>query len=370
MKRRAQLFSKVAIAAIAAGAAWLGGSQSAHANPMDIAPERLATCANPAAGCGTEGNYLRADNAAWGKLIASYGMAIAPSAMHPARTTGYGGFEMSLFGTITTVANGEDYMKKGTEGAINGGKFPTSNGTPDGTLQVYGVTARKGLPYGFEIQGNVGYMANTELTMLGGGIRFAPLEGFRTGALGVLPDISVGGYVNTLTGTNKVKLTVPALDVQVSKPFSIANQLIFQPYIGWQMLWIDGDSGVVDGTPAVDGLKNCNARPPTDKEIAAGDDGGFRCQSGGAGSPLGPPDAKANAAKLDMNNNMVFNRVRLRRQRLFIGLAFRYEIAHILLHAMTELADPSAGADGDTEKARFSSMAKQWTFGMMTGVSW
>jgi len=158
-------------------------STRASANPMDLAPERLGNCnptpgspeaalpcgesAFPAGGGSAIGNYVQPDNAAWAKLVSQYAMAIAPTAMHPARTTGYGGFEFSLFGTLTTVSKDESFMHKGTEGAIAGGKFPQENSSPDSVLAVYGITGRKGLPYGFEIQGSAGYVANTELAVLG-----------------------------------------------------------------------------------------------------------------------------------------------------------------------------------------------------------
>jgi hypothetical protein len=340
----------------------------ASANPMDLAPERLANCdpnfktswgatlpcgsfaGNPAGGT-AEGNYVRPDNAAWAKLVSQYAMAIAPSAMHPARTTGYGGFELSLFGTLTSMSKSQDFMKNGTEGAITGGKFPSRNDSPDGVLQVFGVTGRKGLPYGFEIEGSAGYVANTELAVLGGGVRLSPFEGFRKGALGVLPDLSVGAYVNTLTGTNKVKMTVPALDVQLSKPIAIANQVVIQPYLGWQIVWIDVDSGVVDGTPGVDGFGSCQSQPPPNNPPAY--TGDLTCKD------------PANLSKLDVNNNMVFKNVRYKRQRALVGIDIRWEIAHLLIHGMYDLTDPESGGDD-----RIKGLDKQWTIGFMAGVQW
>jgi hypothetical protein len=385
----------VGVAAVTALALALLGEGNAQANPMDLAPERLSGCAVPA-DCGvifnsagapiTNPNYLRADNAAWAKLMSQYGMAIAPTAMHPAKTTGYAGFEMSLFGVVTSVSKDEDFMRRGTEGAIADGKYPQANGTPDSVLQLYGVSGRKGLPYGFEIQGSVGYMANTELVALGGGIRWSIFEGFRRGFPGAIPDLSVGGYVNTLTGSAKVKLTVPALDVQISKPFAIANQLVIQPYLGWQMLWLLADSSVVDLTPANDGLSKCNARPPSAAERAAGDNGEFHCQEKGVAGITGDAakGSVTEAQKLDLNQNAVFQNIRYRRQRLMVGVAFRYEIAQIILHFATDLADPEAGVGADSgsycpsgspagsvcKDTRINGLAKQWTLGMSTGVSW
>ncbi|GAC1574534.1 MAG: hypothetical protein NVS3B20_06150 [Polyangiales bacterium] len=355
----------------------LCGVREAAANPMDLAPERLKTCDATvgipcgewrAQGASIRGNYFQPDKSAWAKLMSQYAMAIAPTAMHPARTTGYGGFEMSLFATATTVSRDEDFMKKGTEGAISEGKFPSSNASPDGVLQIFGVTGRKGLPYGFELQGSVGYIANTELVSLGGGIRWSVFEGFRKGALGAVPDVSVGGYVNTLTGSSKVKMTVPALDVQISKPFTVADQLTIQPYLGWQMVWITADSSVVDGTPAIDGLGKCNARPAIASERTAGDTGEFHCQDRGPGvdGKYSEP-AKGSiqdSQKLDLNNNMVFPNIRFRRQRAMVGVLVRYEIAHLLLHVMTDIVDPESGGD-----ERIKGLAKQWTFGLTSGVS-
>ncbi len=385
-------------AAIAAlGVAFLAISEpEAHANPMDLAPERLNSCFQESSiPCGTAqvqgnavvGNYLRADNAAWAKLLSSYAVAMAPNSMRPARTTGYGGFEMSLFGQFTTIDKNADYIEKGTEGPLSDSKrYSSRNNSAEGLLQIYGVTGRKGLPYGFELQGTVGYMANTELVMLGGGIRLSPFEGFRK-----YLDISVGGYVHTLTGTAKVKVTVPALDFAVSRRFVIANTVIFQPYVGWQMLWINADSGVVDTTPQKDGLGDCNARPATQAERDAGDTGEFHCQQRAGTSLVDAPNGSSEAlAKLDLNNNVVFQNMRqYRRQRGFIGLAWRWENLSIILpHVMYDLIDPSDGAPGGTftdnadydktngqakskdNKERLKGLPKQWTFGATVGLAW
>jgi hypothetical protein len=368
--------------AFAAGAfvACAAASTRASANPMDLAPERLSTCdptvkssggalipcggsVPPPSGTGQfEGNYFRPDNAAWAKLVSQYAMAIAPTAMHPARTTGYGGFELSLFGTLTKVSKDADFMHKGTEGPISGGKFPAANDSPDSVLAVYGVTARKGLPYGFEIEGSAGYVANTELAVLGGGVRLSPFEGFRKGALGVLPDLSVGAYVNTLTGTNKVKMTVPALDVQLSKPIAIANQVVIQPYIGWQIVWIDVDSGVVDATPQVDAFGACQAQPPPQNPTGPGYTGDLTCSDN---------STARTQAKLDLNNNMVFHNTRFRRQRALVGIDIRWEIAHLLIHGMMDITDPESGGDDFAKKNHtLDGLEKQWTIGFMAGVQW
>lgn len=373
----------VTAAASVAVALVVFGEREAQANPMDFAPERLVQdCQTANVGgvsipCGTAavtgstvtGNYYRPDNDAWAKLMSQYAMALAPNSMRPARTTGYGGFEMSLFGQFTTISKDERFITRGTEGPVSDSqKYSSSNSSPDGTLGVYGVTGRKGLPYGFELQGTIGYMGNTEMVILGGGVRLSPFEGFRK-----YFDISFGGYVHTLTGTAKAKITVPAFDIAVSRPFVIANAVILQPYLGWQMLWINADSGVIDTTPGTDGLAACGARPANAAERAAGDTGEFHCQQrNGAALSDAPAGSPAALAKLDLNNNVVFQNMRsFRRQRGFLGLAWRWENLHVVLpHVMMELADPEAGAPNDAGKKRLAGLAKQWTFGATVGLAW
>lgn len=367
-------------AAVACAA--LAWSANAAANPMDFATERLGTCAdgstpNPAAAtaiapypcpktaASPNGAYLVPDNAAWAKLVASYAIAITPPPMMPARTTGYGGFELSLYGTITSIDNNQSYFQKGTQGAIgtqNGAsQFPSGNGSVDPVLQLYGVRGRKGLPYGFEIEVNVAYMADTEMAVLGGGFRWAIFEGFRKGVSKYVPDISIGGSVNTLTGSNEVKITVPTLDVQVSKPFIVANTVVLQPYFGFQIAWLLADSGVVDGTPNLDVLTNCNARPPTPAEIKAGDNGDLHCQP----TPGNAAPNYSSTSRLDLNNDMVFESLRLRTSRISAGLSVRYEAIHFIFHVATTFTDPSG-----TDDQRLAGMPHQLTAGLETGVSW
>ena len=115
------------------------------------------------------------------------------------------------------------YWHLGTQGAQdpNTKQYSTINNAPDSLLQIYAIKARKGLPLGFEIAGSLGTIANTSLWVSGGDIRWSLMEGFRTGALGILPDISVGGGVRTLTGTSRFYLTTVGIDVKMSKPITL-----------------------------------------------------------------------------------------------------------------------------------------------------
>lgn len=284
----------------------------------------------------------RPDNVAWANLMSELGMAIAPTAMHPARTTGYGGFALSIETTFTHinangVAGGLPYWRAGTQGP----------GGPDSFIQVYALSARKGLPFGFEVAATVGYVAKTTLWTWGADVRWAPFEGYRTGALGALPDVAIGAGVRTLSGTSAFYLTTLGFDGELSKPLPLAGSAVLTPHLGAQRIIIFANSGSVDLTPSVDPYQQC----------------GYTGQSGGM--PVcsqklanGAPDDG------DFNNTASFASVRIYRWRGIAGLDYRYEILSLSAQFAVDLTEPgaensAAGISGD----------RQWSVSLGAGLS-
>ena len=60
--------------------------------------------------------FCRAKDGDFAKLVAQYDFAVAPSAMHSARTTGFGGFELAIEADYTSIDSKADYWKRGTQG--------------------------------------------------------------------------------------------------------------------------------------------------------------------------------------------------------------------------------------------------------------
>lgn len=270
------------------------------------------------------------NNMHFAKLIGQLGFAVAPTASHAARTTGFGGFKVALESSFTTIDSDAEYWKLGTQGPKDNSTdfFSRSNQSPDSVLQMYALKLAKGFPFGLELGANFGFLANTAIVAGGGDVRIALFEGFRESVPGFIPDVGVGGGVRTITGTPEFKLTVAAFDVQISKPIPVAGTVVITPHIGYQWIRIFGDSGLVDLTPNTDPLTSCgylgDNTPATPDPNKAGLDGQPVC-TGSSG---------------DFNNNIVFDPVRLTRHRINFGGQLRYQMVHFGLHVITDVASP------------------------------
>jgi hypothetical protein len=377
------LISAIALMSVVAG------PRRASADTMDPALARLVTDNN----CRVTGengaltiNEMRmgnelfqrcgTDDAAFAKLVAQYGFAFASSAMHSARTTGFGGFELALEADFTQIDSGAGYWRKGTQGAQDPTTklFKQENASPDGILQHYDLKIKKGFPFGLELTGAFGYMANTSLFSVGADVRLSLLEGFRTGLPAILPEIAAGGSVRTITGTEDLQLTVVGVDGQISKPIPIGGVVVLTPYAGYQLLRIFGDSGLIDLTPNTDALNYCgfkgtNTRATPDPNKQAMD-----------ADPTNPDPNKLDGQPVcddgpksaDFNNSAVFAPVRLWRHRINFGLQLRFQIIKFGAHFALDAVKPEAANKGkDYEIAGenvFKGLPQQWTLAFDLGA--
>ena len=314
----------------------------AWADSMDPALGRLvldSSCRTGGAGNGVGDYYdpssgfrrCQPNHAAFAKLVTQLGAAVAPIASHPARTTGFGGYRFGIQGAYTNIDKDAPYWQDGTQGAIDEstGNASVSNIDPDGILQLYSVTLAKGFPFGLELGAGFGFLANTEIISGGGDVRIALFEGFREHVPGFIPDIGVGGGVRTITGTSELKLTVASFDTQLSKPIPIAGTVTLHPHIGYQILWIFGDSGLIDLTPNTDPVSHCgysgDNNPATPDPSKGVYDGQPVCSGSSA----------------DFNNNVVFEKAHfIWRHRINFGMQLRYQMLMFGLHFLTDLMSP------------------------------
>jgi hypothetical protein len=307
------------------------------------------------------------NNVSWSNMMSELGYAIAPTAFHPARTTGFGGFALSFEASFAhinadaTDKTGTQYWHVGTQGDVNPNTnaFSGVNKYPDSILQIYSLKARKGLPFGLEIAGSLGYLANTSLWIGGADLHWSILEGFRTGILGYLPDIAIGGGVRTVGGSSDFFLTTVGIDGQISKPFTLADSAVLTPYVGVQRLIIYADSTVVNLAPTVDPLSVCGyegTNVPGNPNVPNG---------GVGGSYTGAPVCKNGGSSSNAFNNLTtLQKDTIDRWRGIAGLTYRYEILYLAGQFAMDLEEPSA------ENANLGvSGSKQWTMSFEAGVS-
>jgi len=300
------------------------------------------------------------DHGAFKRLISQYAFAFAPTAMHSARTTGYGGFHLSLESDYTSISSGRDYWKYGTQGPNDpsNGASSVKNDSPQSLLQLYSLKFRKSFGFGLEITGIVGFMPKTSIISGGADVRLSLLEGFRTGLGGILPDVAVGGGVRSITGTPQFQLTIASLDAQVSKPLQIQDSQVLTPYVGYQYLWIFGDSGLVDLTPGTDALRYCNYAGQnvpgnSTPDPATADNGQPICKGG---SPL------------DFNNNVVFKSARLERHLLIFGLNYRYEMVMLGGQFLIDAVPPADAQNDAADKEILKGEDRQYTLSFELGA--
>jgi hypothetical protein len=363
------------LAALAALGVAVLASSGARAEPMDPALDRLVLdprCRDAAgvyqdsdanldalqSGPGRR-RWCAPDHGQFKKIINQYGFALAPTAMHSARTTGFGGFHLSIEAALTRIDDESDYLEDGTQGPRDqsANRFSVRNKNPDQFLQVYSAKFRKSFGFGLELTGVVGFMPKTNIISGGADARLSLLEGFREGIPGIIPDLAVGGGVRTITGTPQFQLTIAGLDVQISKPLPIADSSVITPWVGYQYIWIFGDSGLVDLTPGTDPIGYCNyAGPnvPGNRDPAKPNADGQPVCAGG--SPL------------DFNNNVVFDKVRLERQRLIFGLNYRYEMVVVGGQFITDIVDPADAQNSDADKKLLEGVPRQWTLVIELGA--
>lgn len=345
---------------------------------MDLALERLVT--NPACqqGPGGYGTFnptvlddtgrpqCTADDAGFKKIVSQLAFAFAPTALHPARTTGYGGFHFSFEAAYTNISSGARYWKLGTRGErdTEAGLESPRNQDPDSTLQLYVLKARKGLGFGTEIGTSVGFMPRTSLTAAGADVRIALLEGFREGIPGYIPDLGIGGGVRTIAGTPQLQLTIASLDIQISKPVVVGPSVVITPWLGYQYLWLFGDSGTIDLTPATNSMAECGYAgdnlPGASEEPTEVDSNGDPVYDG-------QPICEAGSHE-DLNNNTVFEPVRLKRQRALVGMNLRYELLIVGAQIMWDLVTPEGAQTNSTDKADLRDTPRQWTAAFEAGI--
>jgi hypothetical protein len=199
-------------------------------------------------------------NALFRSLMSELGVVIAPRLQTPADTLGYAGFQFSAELGVTKINNSQPYWN----GVASVDPSNPSTGRPSSYLTTVGGFVRKGMWFplpAFEFGAGALSILGSNMYVLQGYAKIALQEGFHGWWL---PSFAVRGSASQLLGTDQVDLNVYGLDVVISKAFGLAGTSRLEPFLGWNVLWIDAASGVIDATPGCDAYAAAQVTDPKD----------------------------------------------------------------------------------------------------------
>lgn len=156
-------------------------------------------------------------------LSEDLGAALSYKPVTPAAPLGTTGFDMGIEITQTDMAKSAQLWNK-----------VTNNSGTVSKLYVPKLSFDKGLPFGFDVAAFYSKIPSTNITLYGGELRYAILEGGVT-----QPAVAVRGAFTKLSGVNQLSLNTNSLDVSVSKGFAM-----FTPYAGIGQVWTSSTANV------------------------------------------------------------------------------------------------------------------------------
>ena len=167
-------------------------------------------------------------------LSEDLGSALSYKPVTPAAPLGVTGFDLGLEVTQTNMAQSSQVWSK-----ITGSNSTLSS------LYVPKLHVAKGLPLGFDVALVYSKIPTTNISLIGGELRYAILDG------GVAtPSVAVRGAFTKLSGVDQLSFNTKSVDVSISKGF-----LMFTPYAGVGHVWVDSSTNVlskVTGTSLTD----------------------------------------------------------------------------------------------------------------------
>jgi hypothetical protein len=209
--------------------------------------------------------------AAFRSLMSELGVVIAPRLQTPADTLGYAGFQFSAELGVTKINSSRSYWN-GVSGADPGSPAGTRQ---DSYLTTVGGFVRKGMWFplpAFEFGAGALNIVGSRMYAVQAYAKVALQEGFHGWWL---PSFAVRGSVSQLLGTDQVDLNVYGVDVLISKAFGLAGTSRLEPFLGWNVLFIDAQSSVIDATPSCDAyeVKQATDKSPVNIHCAAAQNG-------------------------------------------------------------------------------------------------
>lgn len=177
--------------------------------------------------------YATGDDELFHQFAREFGQVMAPRPGAPAETLGQAGFGVKASTSLSAIPAGEEQWTTAAEGRNPAAALFTSQ------LQV-----RKGLPFSFELGGNLTHLGASQVFAMGADLRWALHEGYA-----YFPDIGARGSVNTVVGAPELNMVNAAWDISMSKSFGVGGVMSLTPYLGYQQLYTVASTRVLNAYP-------------------------------------------------------------------------------------------------------------------------
>jgi hypothetical protein len=313
---------------------------------MDPILSRLRTVGGRGA-CAQSPDRFCKNSEQFERLVSELGVALAPPMTSPAASDGPSGLGLALDMTVTSIDANAAHWQGGTL-------------DPDPVLVWTHATLRKGLPFGLEVGTTIGRGHGTSLWSLGLSLKWAIIEGFRTG-VGVLPDVALQATTTRSMGLDDLTLSTHSLDLLLSKPLHVGRGYRIAPMMGVQLLFLDAESGLVDLTPGPEDT-------PDERKTVEEVDAFQRCRPGvpdGAGDAT-PLMCRGDGA--DFSNNVQFDDVGQARVRLFFGGQLQFGIWRFSTSFGFDLLAPELQAQRSNVATSDPLLGRQIAFTLAAGA--
>ena len=146
---------------------------------------------------------------------AEAGLAISYVPASPAEPLGIVGFDIGVEATVADIREDRSHWTKITS-------------DPPGLLIIPKLHVQKGLPFGFDIGAVYAKVPQSNISMVGGEIKWAYLAGTTA-----FPALAVRGSYTRLLGVNNLDLETFGADLSISKGIAFVT-----PYAGYGQLWV------------------------------------------------------------------------------------------------------------------------------------
>jgi hypothetical protein len=287
-------------------------------------------------------------------LMSELGVVAAPRLATPADTLGYAGFQFSAELGFTTINNNRKISGDSTSGiaywdGISGVDATTRQATrPSSSLTTVGGFVRKGLWFplpAVELGAGALDVLGSHMYAIQGYAKIALQEGFHDW---VLPSFAVRGSVSQLLGSSQVNMTIWGVDVLASKAFGIGGTARIEPFFGWNVLFIDARSGVIDTTPTCDAYAQ-------------------HLVTAGSGQTPGGCLAANDGTWNDLNNNFTFaSESIITRYRWSLG--FKLKLSAVFVTVEGDLVQAGSSTSNDSGIDASDSSGTQESFSLSAGL--